>query len=348
MGCFSSKLLARSMSLHEERNCCSQRKVNGIPVLEDLLISANGNEQYLAVVCAANAVANKLHSRSFSSNTTSKPAIEHVETVEKWEISARLDQQGGKQIDTDQRKRSKSCHWFPEHVMSSFVRENLSSFEDEYGLSSKGAVRSRSFHTVEEYDAILDRIWFSKSHKYQQSGVDLKDDDDNSSAIKEESCNSSYGVEKKGEVPILKPDAVESENACAAQGGSTFGKGNKRKAIAKRLESLRIPSDIECPAIASLREWLPAGGIYSPGSYVTPKFGSYSLITGTNANEASEGSIFSPELVSAFEQCMQNLEAEEENILKQIVQNLEEANGENMQLQETTLPCIQGQTIPDR
>jgi len=30
-----------------------------------------------------------------------------------------------------------------------------------------------------------------------------------------------------------------------------------------------------------------------------------------NTNDSSEDSIFSPELVSAFEQCMQKLEAEE-------------------------------------
>ncbi|KAI4296103.1 hypothetical protein L6164_036090 [Bauhinia variegata] len=333
MGCISSKLLARSVSLHEERKSGSQRKVNGIPVLEDL-ISANGNDQYLALVCAANAVANKLHSRSFSSNQPSKQATQHFETAEKWEISARLDQHGGKQIDIDLRKRSKSYHWFPEQA-----QEKSSSFEDEHDLSSKGAVRSRSFHTVEEYDAMLDRIWFSKSHKYQPSGVDLEDDNKNS-AVKENIHNSSYGLEKKGEVPIHNADVVETETASAAQGGSSVGKRNKRRAVAERLESLRIPSERECPAIASLREWLPAGGIYSPGSYITPKFGSYSLTTGTNVNETNEGYIFSPELVSAFEQRMQNLEAEEDDILKQIIQNLEEANGGDMQSQEATSPCI--------
>ena len=50
-----------------------------------------------------------------------------------------------------------------------------------------------------------------------------------------------------------------------------------------------------------------------------------------NANESCEDSIFSPELVSAFEQCMQKLEAEEENILKQILENVEEEIDEGMQ-----------------
>jgi hypothetical protein len=107
-------------------------------------------------------------------------------------------------------------------------------------------------------------------------------------------------------------------------------KGNKRKDIAKRLESLRIPSNVESPAIASLRKWLPADGIYSPGSYVTPKFGSYSSTNIRNEDESSDDSIFSPELVSAFEQCMEKLEAEEETILKQILENVEEEIDEEM------------------
>ncbi|XP_057431389.1 uncharacterized protein LOC130724372 [Lotus japonicus] len=131
--------------------------------------------------------------------------------------------------------------------------------------------------------------------------------------------------------------ASHKTRVLAAQGvRSTIEKGNKRKALAKRLESLKIPSTIESPAIASLREWLPADGIYSSGSYVTPKFGSYSLMNTRIANESSQESIFSPELVSAFEQCMQNLDAEEEKILKQILENVEEESDERIQPQERT------------
>ena len=55
-----------------------------------------------------------------------------------------------------------------------------------------------------------------------------------------------------------------------------------------------------------------------------------------NANQSTEDSIFSPELVSTFEQCMQNLDAEEEKILKQILENVEEGSDEGMQPQERT------------
>ncbi|KAK7303474.1 hypothetical protein RJT34_14381 [Clitoria ternatea] len=378
MGCISSKVLVRSISLHEDRKERSQKTANGIPLLEDLIISTSGSDQYLALVCAANTVSNKLHSRSISSNRSSRLAIEPAgsETPEKLEPSERQGQGERKQIESDIKKnRSKSWHQFPEPSVCSLAQENSSGFEDKHDLSSKGAVRSRSFHTVEEYDEMVNKICLTKSYRDQQSEFDDDDDsgnnmklqvsefisntEDKDCAIKKmqpsclnrkcsiderkivkeihtmsttstpESCKvtlcpeshiSNSGNKNEEVVPSDKIRMLEG----AAQGEKTNEKGNKRKAVAKRLESLRIPSSIEYPAIASLREWHPAGGIYSPGSYITPKFGSYSIMNIRNANKSIEDSVFSPELVSAFEQCMVQLEAEEENILKQIVENVEE------------------------
>ena len=353
MGCFSSKVIARSISFHEERKKRSRRKTNGIPLLEDLIISTGGSDQYLALVCAANTVSNKLHSGSLSSNTSSKLAIEPAtatsETIKKLKpSSARLSQGEGKQIESD-KNRSKSWHQFPEHIVDSLVQENSSGFEDKHDSCSKGAARSRSFHTVEEYDDIVKKIWLAECHDGQQS--EFNDEEDAGSGtntthhtehkdciikkMQPPNLNKKYSLEERKVVKEINNLSTEAESHISSSGikneevvpshkRSTIEKGIKRKTVAKRLESLRIPSGVEYPAIASLREWLPAGGIYSPGSYVTPKFGSYSIMNIRNANESSEDSIFSPELVSAFEQCMQKLEAEEENILKQIVENVEE------------------------
>ncbi|CAJ1962799.1 unnamed protein product [Sphenostylis stenocarpa] len=350
MGCFSSKVIARSISFHEDRKKRSQRKTNGIPLLEDLIISSGGSDRYLALVCAANTVSNKLHSGSLGSNTSSKLAIEPV--------SARLDQGEGKQTERDKKNKSKSWHQFPEHIVNSLAQENSSGFEEKHDPSYKGAARSRSFHTVEEYDDMVNKIWLSECHTDQKS--EFNDEEDTSSGnntthhtedmdcvnkrmqapslnkkhslnekkIVKENNNLSTASKSSTVAPTLRSHipipGIKNEEVIPSHKTSITEKGNKRKAVAKRLESLRIPSNVEYPAIASLREWLPAGGIYSPGSYVTPKFGSYSTMDIRNENESSDDSIFSPELVSAFEQCMQNLEAEEENILKQIVENVEE------------------------
>lgn len=157
------------------------------------------------------------------------------------------------------------------------------------------------------------------------------EDDDGSVTNKKYSLE---GREMVKEINIIKNEELDPSHKrimleSDSKGVSTIEKGNKRKAIAKKLESLRIPYNIECPAIVSLREWIPKDEIYSPGSYVTPRFGSYSsLMNIGNEKEWSEDSVFSPELVSAFEKCMQNLEAEEENILKQIIEDVEEESDE--------------------
>ncbi|KAL2341452.1 hypothetical protein Fmac_009392 [Flemingia macrophylla] len=349
MGCMSSKVIARSISFHEERKKRSHRTTNGIPLLEDLIISTGGSDQYLALVCAANTVSNKLNSGSLSSNTSSKRSIEPAssQTFEKLKPSARLSQGEGKEIESDKKNRSKSWHQFPQHIVPSLDRENSSDFEDKHDSISKGAARSRSFHTLEEYVDMVDKIRLTKEEDVG-SGTNLNLRDKNSAIMKmQPSClDKKYPFEERKTVkesnnlnassesstisPIpsakshIPSPGIKNEEVVQSHKTSTIERGNKRKAVAKRLESLRIPSTVEYPAIASLREWLPAGGIYSPGSYVTPKFGSYSIMDIGNANESSDDSIFSPELVSAFEQCMQKLEADEENILKQIVENVEE------------------------
>ena len=153
-------------------------------------------------------------------------------------------------------------------------------------------------------------------------------------------CNSSSSGEENQQVmpsPYSTSSTKESHTVLEirAQEGNIIEKGFKRKAIAEGLESLRIPPTIEFPTISSLREWIHAGGqVYSPGSYVTPKFGSYSLPIPVNIDECSKDYIFNPELVAALEQCMHQLEEEEESILKQIVENLEKDYNEDKQAEE--------------
>ncbi|MCH82396.1 hypothetical protein A2U01_0003201, partial [Trifolium medium] len=105
MGCISSKLIiARSMSYHEERN--QRSKANSIPLLEDLIISSTASDQYLAaLVCTANKLSNELHSKSLSSNTTSKLAIEPESSElidENLEHSTILE---AKKFESDQKNR---------------------------------------------------------------------------------------------------------------------------------------------------------------------------------------------------------------------------------------------------
>lgn len=96
---------------------------------------------------------NKLHSKSLSSNTNSKFPIE----PECYEVIEKLEQ------------------------------ENLSGFEEKDDLGSKDALGNRSFHTVEEYDDMVNRIWLKESQIVQPSEFNNEnedDDDDGGSIIK--------------------------------------------------------------------------------------------------------------------------------------------------------------------
>jgi hypothetical protein len=184
MGCISSKLIiARSISYHEERNQRSKRtKANSIPLFEDFIIST-GSDQYLAaLVCTANKLSNNLHSKSLSSNSASKLAIETESSEvidENLEHSTILE---AKQFESVQKNRSKSWH-FPEHIVYSLSQESSSCSEDKDELRCKSDLGSRSFHTVEEYDDIVNKIWLTKSQVVQQS--DYNDDgNEDGSAIK--------------------------------------------------------------------------------------------------------------------------------------------------------------------
>ncbi|KAI4311834.1 hypothetical protein MLD38_036696 [Melastoma candidum] len=80
-----------------------------------------------------------------------------------------------------------------------------------------------------------------------------------------------------------------------------MAKGFKRKSLARGLDALKIPST-ELPAVASLREWLPEGQVFSPGVDPTPKFGSYLAPSGNIANKSDEKAIFNNEIVFAHEE----------------------------------------------
>ncbi|KAI9126680.1 hypothetical protein K1719_002276 [Acacia pycnantha] len=259
MGCISSKVIARTLSLHEERNKGTQRNKsnNGFPLLEDIIKSAqSSSDQYFDLV---------LHSRSFGSNAPSKLTIndetDSSETTVKLDMSTSVEednqQEKHKIVSDDQIEGSESFHLIlPDHVLSSLVQENSSGVENKYelanagftskaersdefldpkiikenkyDLNSKGDVGSRSFHTVEEYDDLVRKImlskslWFTDKDETCSSGTTIDQTEDGDSAIKDI-------MEAKTIAPSEKHDV-------------SIEKGYKRKAMARRLESLKIPS----------------------------------------------------------------------------------------------------------
>ncbi|KAL8461771.1 hypothetical protein ACS0TY_033026 [Phlomoides rotata] len=147
--------------------------------------------------------------------------------------------------------------------------------ENKLDRNDKNLIGSRSFHTVEEFDALLDRI--HKLGEYSWEDDKLK---------------GSNSVETSKDSPKNDLNLVR-EN------------GWKRKAVGKGLKWLDVPN-IEFEQ----REYSPTT------SYVTPKFGSYNV--GLMQEKEGGSTVFSPELVAAFEDCMQQLQVDEDIILREM------------------------------
>ncbi|KAF8030456.1 hypothetical protein BT93_E2790 [Corymbia citriodora subsp. variegata] len=394
MGCISSKVVSRSISYREELNRSSRSTGKSIMALEDIFSSNKGSDQFLTLVCTANTVANRLRCGSINSESKTSPrsneatfesdrncdcsavSEEGTERNHGKSVISQLIHEDSESYSVEPPKRSRSWHSFFEEEMPSANAENYGKSRDRSEWEYKGVGRSRSFHTVEEYDALLVRILSASSshddsvaenqekitylessmhcaqNKHNIKTVDTTPQKDdvfvdkniaNDEAVKDDSITlSASGSESKEVIPsslearpsdeLIAKEDVAQEERCVIEGGL------KRKAIARGLESLAIPTTIEFPAVASLREWLPATGQdYSPGAYATPKFGTYSLPESKNPCEATDDNIFTKELLTAFEEHMQELEAEEETILKQIAEKWEQEGAkENLDEVATT------------
>lgn len=271
MGCVSSKILTKSASFRDELNRSLRRRTNG--GVDEIIITKNNGDQFLALLCTANAVAQRLKESSpalepdgvknpsamiKNSNSNSVGAKEpDIETINTWEL---LD---GLEDDNE-------------------GEEHQNAGNDLVGPS-------RSFRTVEDFDALV--------------------------AAKDQSLERSEDIKKEAEEEgrLVRNDSRE--------------KGPKRKAMAKELTALKVPG-FEFVGGGSLREWLSQGGqVFSPGSYITPKFGNF---VSPGANNADNAIVFDPELVEQFERAMEQLTIEEEGILEEIIASFEGGNEESI------------------
>ncbi|XP_020584342.1 uncharacterized protein LOC110027314 [Phalaenopsis equestris] len=111
-------------------------------------------------------------------------------------------------------------------------------------------------------------------------------------------------------------EAVKQDELRKACGGE---KGIRRRVMAMELTKVKVPK-FEFSRAGSLRDWLSQGGqVFSPGSYITPRFGSFEPVAANGGGEGNEKAVFDPKLVAQLEEAMEEMTVEEEEILKQIV-----------------------------
>lgn len=162
--------------------------------------------------------------------------------------------------------------------------------------------RARSFRTVEDFDALVAR----------QGG----------------------GEPRTAAAATAEP-AESGGGGPSGQGAKAAG-GERRRARARQLGELKVPATgaFDFSKSGSLRDWLRHGGqIFSPGSYVTPKFGT-AAVTGeqeggqTPSEQEEEHDLFDPELVAQFERAMEQLSEDEGRVLEEILVAMESEAGE--------------------
>ncbi|KAG5516194.1 hypothetical protein RHGRI_037034 [Rhododendron griersonianum] len=308
------------------------RTTDGIPVVEDRYLYPSSTETFNAWELVAGLEQHRVNQEG-NHEDLSLPSSSSVE----------------KKRGIYKAKRSKSSQWLPENEIPPRVPRDFDRLDGlEFKWGSKGVVRARSFHTVEEYDAMVETIHLAGGPKMQlphskwssKKPHRLDYYPSKNSTTDERGTPLTVGPGTREMLPSLT-DSISAEKSqtfedAAHEGSSSIsGKGLKRKAIGKGLNSIQVPSTAEFPSVANLREWLYQGGqVYSPGAYVTPKFGSYNISKPRPRKERSEESIFDPNLVAAFEECMQQLEAEEDTVLRGIEQVLEKDHANDTEAEE--------------
>ncbi|CAO2207147.1 unnamed protein product [Urochloa humidicola] len=306
MGCVSSKILAKSGSYQEKGSLGHSFQRSS--VIEEIILSSSksNGDQFLSLLCASNSSARKAKEPEPEQSPAAAAAVTEpaakIETINVTELLAGLEEE-----NADEQRDRKDGDGAPSPLVS----------------DGGAAGRARSFRTVEEFDALVT----------QQGG----------------SSPSERAAER--EEPRAAAAAAEEEEAAESGGGGggAFGQGGevaaeaagtRRRARARQLGELKVPpAGFDFSKSGSLRDWLRQGGqTFSPGSYVTPKFGAAPAVVpaehggggekGVGVQQEEEHEVFDPELVAQFERAMEQLSEDEGRVLDEILEALESVAGE--------------------
>ncbi|CAL5001420.1 unnamed protein product [Urochloa decumbens] len=300
MGCVSSKILAKSGSYQEKGSLGHSFQRSS--VIEEIILSSSksNGDQFLALLCASNSSASRKAKEPEQSPATAAPATEpaaKIETINVSELLAGLEEENA---DEHSDRKEGDDDRSPSPRVS------------DGAAAADAAGRAWSFRTVEEFDALAT----------QRSGSSER------AAEREEPRAAALAVAEEAE-----------ESGASGQGGEAEAEaaGARRRARARQLGELKVPAAaFDFSKSGSLRDWLRQGGqTFSPGSYVTPKFGTAPAAVpaehgcGGEKEQEEEREVFDPELVAQFERAMEQLSKDEGRVLDEILEALEAEAGEN-------------------
>lgn len=308
MGCISSKVLTRSGSLQEKANQGFQRS----GLIEEIILSSSksSGDQFLALLRTSSAAARRSKADAAADQT---PAIE---TINVSELLAGLEEE---EDDDEQEPRD----------------DREEGREASPRCASDGAAgRAKSFRTLEEFDAMVTRC--GSPELAGPAAVLAPEPDVSVSRAMVTRCGSleqakpATALAPEPDASVLPPpesssseqDAVATASSVAP--GQEEAHGAKRRARARQLGQLSAPAPtgFDFGKSGSLRDWLLGGGqIFSPGSYVTPKFGA--AVPSGSEEEGERRAVFDPELVAQLEEAMEELTVDEERVLREVLEALE-------------------------
>ncbi|KAL6644598.1 hypothetical protein ACP70R_016206 [Stipagrostis hirtigluma subsp. patula] len=319
MGCVSSKILAKSGSFQETVNHSFQfQRTN---VIEEIILSSSksNGDQFLALLCTSNSSATKAKESEQSPGTAAAAAAENepakIETIDVSDLLAGLEEEND---DAGQEQEQERQHGREDGGKKSPVSE----------CAADGtAGSSRSFRTVEEFDALVTRSGSSA----QATALAAEQEEPRNAAA---ATMSSPGAA----ATAMAAESSSSPGQAGSAGGGEEAEaaGAKRRARARKLGELNVPPAFDFSKSGSLRDWLLRGGqTFSPGSYVTPKFGTAPAPPtehgdggGHKVAEQQQHAVFDPELIAQFERAMEQLSEDEERVLNDILEALELDGGE--------------------
>lgn len=188
-----------------------------------------------------------------------------------------------------------------------------------------GAGRARSFRTVEDFDALV------KQGGESERAAAEREEPRTAAAATAETPESSSGGSRRDD-----PEGPGEEAEAA---------GARRRARARQLGDLKVPAAFDFSKSGSLRDWLrQSGQTFSPGSYITPKFGAAPAAPAEHGGGGKDGdeppppppqlqqqqehALFDPELVVQFERTMEQLSQDEGRVVDEILGALELEAGE--------------------
>lgn len=298
MGCISSKGMGRSMSIQERFN----QGFHALTIGEDFHMTSRERDRIITLIKSASGK-NLMGFRYVGDDIDE--SIKTCTSVE----------------EQDEKGRKSQASESAELPEISKLGQNVANETNWIDPGSANA-RCRTFHTLEEFEEMIQKVKLFESRIVEDANGRVESEVVASSTSDSlETCrlfedkdilsNNGRLSQSQDKIPddvsiVTTPKSVDATS------------GWKRKAMARQIESLILPisAKSELSSVGSLKQWIHAGGdIYSPETYVTPKFGSY-------ATDRGEFGMFSPELVAVFEECMQQMEAEEVAIVKQMEESL--------------------------